>query len=93
MRDIISDELLSGFGDMVGDSGDELEHIPSSYPAGRALRAFGSCLVSYLTAIGVPVQTLEDQRGANHVATEPNGIGNGFSSKRTNSRHRRDGAV
>ncbi len=63
---------------MVGGSGDELEHIPSRYPARKALRAFGSCLVSYLTAFGVPVQTLEDEWGANHVATEPNGIGNGL---------------
>ncbi len=28
----VSDELLSGFGDMVGDSCDELEDIPSCYP-------------------------------------------------------------
>ncbi len=75
----VADPLLSGFGDMVCGSRDELEHIPSSYPAGRALRAFGSCLVSYLTAFAVPVQTLEDEGGADHVAADPDGIGNGLN--------------
>ena len=63
---------------MVGDSGDELENIPSRYAARRTFRAFGSWLVSNLSAFVVPVQTLEDKGGANHVATEPNGIGNGL---------------
>ncbi len=32
----VADQLLSGFGDMVCGSCDELEHIPSSYAARRA---------------------------------------------------------